>query len=57
MTQSFALAPMAPLIRWLTMLLCALPVAFLWAAGQGAQSRPLQVIAILLLVLYAVVWM
>ncbi len=57
MTQSFSLAPMTPFIRWLTWLLCALPVAFLWAAGQGAESRPLQAIAILLLVLYAVVWM
>jgi hypothetical protein len=48
---------MTPFIRWLTYLLCALPVAFLWAAGQGAQSHLLQAIALLLLALYAAVWM
>lgn len=56
MTQIFRLAPMTPTIRWLTWLLCALPVAFLVVAGLSAQSRLLQAIALLLLVLYAAVW-
>jgi hypothetical protein len=47
---------MSPLIRWLTWLLCVLPVAFLAAAGLGARSHVLQLVALLLLVLYAAVW-
>jgi hypothetical protein len=56
MTQSFRLAPMAPLIRWLTLLLCALPVAFVAAALANPASLALLWVALLLAALYAAVW-
>ncbi len=53
--KSFALAPMSPLIRWLTLLLLALPVVFVAMAGSGAYFLSLP--ALLLIAIYAWVWL
>jgi hypothetical protein len=54
--KSFLLAEMSPLIRWLTILLLAIPVVFLLAIGfSGAYFLSLP--ALLLLVIYAWVWL
>jgi Bacterial PH domain len=50
----FALAPMCPLIRRLTLIMAAVPVVFLVAGAAGA--RVLFVPAMLVLVIYAWVW-
>ena len=55
MRRSFDLAPMSPLILWLTVALWLLPVGFAVAALAGA--RVLWVPVLLLLVLYAAVWL
>jgi hypothetical protein len=52
--MSFRLAPMCPLVRGLTLMMAALPVAFLIAGAVG--PRALYVPALLLLLTYAWVW-
>ncbi len=53
--KSFHLAPMSPLIRWLTILLLSLPVLFLLMSGSGAWFLSLP--AVLLILIYAWVWL
>ncbi|HEY7615053.1 MAG TPA: PH domain-containing protein [Gemmatimonadales bacterium] len=54
MRTRFALAPMCPLIRRLTLVMAALPVVFLVAGIVGA--RALLIPAMLVLLIYAWVW-
>lgn len=54
MLRTFALAPMSPLIRWLTVGLWLLPVGFGVAAFRGAGALALP--AVLLVLLYGAVW-
>jgi len=53
--QSFPLASMCPLIRTLTVFVLAVPVALLAAASFGARSLGLP--ALLMIVVYAWVWL
>jgi hypothetical protein len=53
--KSFPLAPMSPLIRWLTVLLLAIPVLFVAMSASGAYFLALP--ALLLLLIYAWVWL
>jgi hypothetical protein len=55
MRRSFDLAPMSPLILWLTAGLALLPLAFAVAALTGA--RALWIPTLLLVLLYAAVWL
>jgi hypothetical protein len=55
MRRSFDLAPMSALIRWLTVVLLALPAAFALAALAG--TRLLWAPALLLALTYAAVWL
>lgn len=52
--QSFRLAPMSAFIRWLTVALCILPVAFV--ASGLAGGAPLLVPGLLMIALYVGVW-
>lgn len=56
MTERFRLAPMSPLIRWLTWGLCALPVGFVAAGLTGPRPAPMLWVGLLLVALYAAVW-
>jgi hypothetical protein len=53
--KSFPLAPMSPLIRWLTVLLLAIPVFFVAMSATGAYFLSLP--AVLLILIYAWVWL
>ena len=53
--KSFPLAPMSPLIRWLTVLLLMIPVLFLVTAAFGGYLLALP--ALLLILIYAWVWL
>lgn len=55
MRRSFELAPMSPLIRSLTYVLCAVPIAFVVGALSGATF--LWVPAVLLGLTFAAVWL
>jgi Bacterial PH domain len=52
--MSFGLAPMCPVMRWLTLVLAALPAALLIAGAIGPRS--LWVPALLLILIYGWVW-
>ncbi|MBM3261925.1 MAG: hypothetical protein FJY97_00610 [candidate division Zixibacteria bacterium] len=54
-TKSFRLARMCPLIRTLTLLLLALPLAFLVASLFGAVS--LVTVALILVAIYTWIWL
>lgn len=54
-SQTFHLAPMSPFIRWLTVALFILPVAFIASGLLG--SAPLLAPGLLMVVLYTWVWL
>jgi hypothetical protein len=53
--KTFALAPMSPPIRWLTVLLLLLPVVFATMAGSGAYVLWLP--ALILMAIYSWIWL
>ena len=53
--HSFRLAPMSPLILWLTVILFVLPAAFIWQAAGGRSLFALP--ALVVVAIYAWIWL
>jgi len=54
---SYRLAPMSPLILWMTLALFAIPLAFLLLPATSGAPRGLAALGVFVLALYAAIWL